>query len=86
MKDLKEHTDFGKHYPRQGLALLCLLLGEGKIDQNGKLRLNFNPKKRTYGFHKYENRYSTLPDLSNTDLEYFILGNLCHKKSIQTVT
>ncbi|MCJ8749283.1 hypothetical protein PDJAM_G00174590, partial [Pangasius djambal] len=55
MEDLNKLTNFGKHFPQQGLALLCWLLSQGKFDQNGKLRLNFNPAEEPYGFHEYKN-------------------------------
>ncbi|KAK2865541.1 hypothetical protein Q7C36_001597 [Tachysurus vachellii] len=82
MKDLKEKTDFGKQYPRQGLELLCWLLSQGKIDQNGKLRLNFNPAENVFSFHMYKNYEHSLPDLSNTDFQYFSLGNLIKGKDL----
>lgn len=81
MNDLKEKTNFGKNFPRQGLLLLCWLLGQGKIDQNGKLHLNFNPAENPFGFHKYQNYELTFPDMSNTNFEYFSLGNLFLKKA-----
>lgn len=81
MKDLKEKTYFGKYFPRQGLLLLCWLFSQGKIDQNGKLRLNFNPAKNPFGFHQYNNYDLTFPDVSNTNFQYFSLGNLFKQKA-----
>ncbi|MCI4395092.1 hypothetical protein PGIGA_G00176410 [Pangasianodon gigas] len=76
MEDLKKITNFGKHFPQQGLVLLCWLLSQGKFDQNGKLRLNFNPAEERFGIHEYRNDQLTFPSLSNTDFLYFTLGNL----------
>ncbi|TSN95698.1 hypothetical protein Baya_9812 [Bagarius yarrelli] len=82
LEDLKEQTDFGKQNPRQGLELLCWLLNQAEVDQNGNLRLNVNPAEGHFSFHQYKNyedkktQKRVFPDLSNSKFLYFSLGSL----------
>ncbi|KAI5630446.1 hypothetical protein C0J50_7608 [Silurus asotus] len=71
LNDLKNKTNFDEY-----LSTLCWLLSLGKIDQNGKLRLNINPTDKHLGIHQFKNFEKTFPNLFNTNFEYYTFGNV----------
>ncbi|XP_029508417.2 uncharacterized protein LOC115123231 [Oncorhynchus nerka] len=75
IKDLKG-IEFGHTFPRHGLMLLHWLANNIRIDNNGNMRLNFNPTRGDYGFHFYGNRPASLPFLLPESGSYYSLGNM----------
>ncbi|XP_029561446.1 uncharacterized protein LOC115157386 [Salmo trutta] len=77
IKDLKG-IEFGNTSPRHGLMLLHWLANNIYNDNNGNMRLNFNPARRDYGFHFYRNADNPrpLPILPHQRGSYYSLGNL----------
>lgn len=75
--DLKG-IEFGHTSPRHGLMLLHWLANNIYNDNNGNMRLNFNPARRDYGFHFYGNADNPhlLPILPYQRGNYYSLGNL----------
>ncbi|XP_064788066.1 uncharacterized protein LOC135510781 [Oncorhynchus masou masou] len=82
IKDLKG-IEFGHTSPRHGLMLLHWLANNIYIDNNGNMRLNFNPARRDYGFHFYRNADNPrpLPILHHQHESYYSLGNLVHNNN-----
>ncbi|XP_038859470.1 uncharacterized protein LOC120055652 [Salvelinus namaycush] len=75
IKDLKG-IEFGHTFPRHGLMLLHWIANNIYNDNNGNMRLNFNPARRDYGFHFYGNRPCSLPFLLPESGRYYSLGNM----------
>nr|XP_046177200.1 uncharacterized protein LOC124009430 [Oncorhynchus gorbuscha] len=75
IKDLRG-IEFGHTFPRHGLMLLHWLANNIHIDNNGNMRLNFNPTRGDYGFHFYGNRPASLPFLLPESGSYYSLGNM----------
>ncbi|XP_038860246.1 uncharacterized protein LOC120056124 isoform X2 [Salvelinus namaycush] len=75
IKDLKG-IQFGHTFPRHSLMLLHWLADNIHIDNNNKMRLNFNPTRGDYGFHFYGNRPPSLPILLPGSGSYYSLGNM----------
>ncbi|XP_070989541.1 uncharacterized protein [Oncorhynchus clarkii lewisi] len=75
IKDLKG-IEFGHTSPRHGLMLLHWLANNIRIDNNGNMRLNFNPTRGDNGFHFYGNRPPSLPILHPESGSYYSLGNM----------
>ncbi|XP_071217284.1 uncharacterized protein [Salvelinus alpinus] len=73
--DLRD-IEFGHTSPRHGLMLLHWLANNIHIDNNGNMRLNFNPTRGDYGFHLYGNRPCSLPILLPGSGRYYSLGNM----------
>ncbi|XP_036842221.1 uncharacterized protein LOC110530674 [Oncorhynchus mykiss] len=73
--DLKD-IQFGHTFPRHGLMLLHWLANNIYIDNNGNMRLNFNPTSGDNGFHFYGNRPPSLPILHPESGSYYSLGNM----------
>ncbi|XP_070989604.1 uncharacterized protein [Oncorhynchus clarkii lewisi] len=82
IKDLKG-IEFGHTSPRHGLMLLHWLANNIYNDNNGNMRLNFNPARRDYGFHFYRNADNPrpLPILPHQHESYYSLGNLVHNNN-----
>uniref|UniRef100_A0A4W5LXQ0 Uncharacterized protein n=1 Tax=Hucho hucho TaxID=62062 RepID=A0A4W5LXQ0_9TELE len=80
--DLKG-IEFGHTSPRQGLMLLHWLANNIYNDNNGDMRLNFNPTRRDYGIHLYRNADNPhpLPILPRQRESYYSLGNLGHNNN-----
>eukprot|EP00063_Salmo_salar_P048954 XP_014023789.1 PREDICTED: uncharacterized protein LOC106583755 [Salmo salar] len=70
--------EFGHTSPRHGLMLLHWLANNIHTDNNGNMRLNFNPTRGDYGFHFYGNadRPRPLPCLPSESGSYYSLGNI----------
>ncbi|XP_035655346.1 uncharacterized protein LOC118401834 [Oncorhynchus keta] len=75
IKDLRG-IEFGHTSHRHGLMLLHWLANNIRIDNNGNMRLNFNPTRGDYGFHFYGNRPASLPFLLPESGSYYSLGNM----------
>nr|XP_023832656.1 uncharacterized protein LOC111956437 [Salvelinus alpinus] len=75
--DLRD-KEFGHTSPRHGLMLLHWLANNIHIDNNGNMRLNFNPARGDYGIHFYGNADNPhpLPILSSRHERYYSLGNI----------
>ncbi|XP_023998004.1 uncharacterized protein [Salvelinus sp. IW2-2015] len=75
--DLRD-IEFGHTFPRHGLMLLHWLANNIHIDNNGNMRLNFNPTRGDYGIHFYGNADNPhpLPILPRQRGSYYSLGNL----------
>ncbi|XP_071018488.1 uncharacterized protein [Oncorhynchus clarkii lewisi] len=70
--------EFGHTFPRHGLMLLHWLANNIHTDNNGNMRLNFNPTRGDYGFNFYGNadRPRPLPFLPSESGSYYSLGNI----------
>eukprot|EP00063_Salmo_salar_P011970 XP_013986805.1 PREDICTED: uncharacterized protein LOC106564862 [Salmo salar] len=74
-------SGFGRPWPRHGLYLLYWFSHNYVIfDNNGDLLALFNPKRKEFGFHHFDNRlecdgncYQLLP---NQNFPYYEVGNL----------
>lgn len=69
-------TGFGQPSPRHGLSLLWWFAHDCvKIDSNGRMIAQYDPRNGAFGFELFHNRESILPYSS---LPYYEVGNL-HK-------
>ncbi|XP_071015454.1 uncharacterized protein [Oncorhynchus clarkii lewisi] len=70
--------EFGHTFPRHGLVLLHWLANNIHNDNNGNMRLKFNPSRGDYGFNFYGNadRPRPLPFLPSESGSYYSLGNI----------
>ncbi|KAK6300315.1 hypothetical protein J4Q44_G00284130 [Coregonus suidteri] len=74
-------SGFGRPWPRHGLYLLHWFSHKYvTFDNNGDLRALYNPKRKEFGFHHFDNRpechgncYQLLP---NQNFPYYEVGNL----------
>lgn len=78
-----QQSGFGQPWPRHGLQLLYWFVNKYiEFDDNNEMCWRYDPEKRFYGFHPFENRYDdNVQLLPDTGLPYYEVGNLSKPKA-----
>lgn len=73
-----QESGFGQPGPRHGLRLLYWFVNKYiDFDNNNEMCWRYDPERRYYGFHPFENRYdNNLQLLPDSGLPFYEVGNL----------
>lgn len=72
-----QQSGFGQPRPRHGLKLLYWFVNKYVDFVNNEMCWRYDPERRFYGFHPFENRYDgNVQLLPNTRYPYYEVGNL----------
>ncbi|XP_053478124.1 uncharacterized protein LOC128606119 [Ictalurus furcatus] len=78
-----QECGFGTPWPRHGLKLLYWFVDKYlEFDDDNEMCWRYNPTRRNFGFHPFENRYDgNVQLLPNFVLPYYEVGNLSKPKA-----